>query len=489
MKQHIQILSMLMAVDRGYNPQFLRPYETTGTGDAVNLIRERVDFAMGQARAITGGLIGNAASGFVTPQADPGQAVMMPNGWGTARFIFFMEVAVSDELGGRSREIIQGWTEHADISYSGRPDPNMRFVVNSITRLKDQQQYNRHGGLDTLSRVTDAFHIVNNDQWDSIETLSNPNVPTYQSMRPGDVYKYINSHNHLSGSQYLDMNTTMGLAPRASRRSNGLASQYAGTLINGWVSAASASMFDVGGAEMYSNAAGLVLERSVNEDPFMNALAQINNRSVSKTFTLNELFMMDPAIANNDPRFHCFTGRDAAMVTNVQPHDPGNMMPWHGVDKETQSASIIVNGLPTMMIEAGIGELAVVCTNLDAGGPMISCQRAVGIAKQEVGHYVMGIQARIQAELLDHISYHNQIGYFIEIHANLMHATRVVIQLENNPAVEFSSPTFCDALMSPVITTDPTRLGQVASDFDSMLESVVQIAQPTLDSLQGMAGI
>jgi len=58
-----------------------------------------------------------------------------------------------------------------------------------------------------------------------------------------------------------------------------------------------------------------------------------------------------------------------------------------------------------------------------------------------------------------------------------------MLKFDQQPEVAFVSPTFADALCSPIVTANDMRVNEVASDFDNLLCEVAQLTPPDAKSL------
>lgn len=484
----LEILELLMAKAGTYNQQFRRPYQTVGTSSALDQIRERVDQLNGRVRGITPSYLAGVAGEFVAPQAAPESNILIPNGWGTERYYFFLKVRVFNSFGGYSVDLIQGYTDHSEIlSMHGTMDPNTRFYVNSVTTLKNHTEYGVYGAQN-VQNVTDSYHVVANHDWTDISSVIDPNTQSFASMRPGDIYTSLSTQQSGLVNDILDLRVVASRQPRASRRSNNLSTNYASRVINGTLEAISGSMYGSQDAELYTDAAGKVMEASLQTNAFLSAISSLNNLPLSDSFTLKDLYRLDPQLENSsDQRMMVFAGGNPTL-TNSYAHQVGMSDGWGGSGHEELAATIISNAITGLMVEYGLAVVHVQATNHNIGGPVVVPRDAVGLAGQDVRESILGFQTRFQNEVIDHISFHNKIAYNIEVRAEIARSTSIMLQIEGNPPMTFVAPSFADALTAPVITSTPDRLATLAYDFGTMLDAVVTTPTPSLESLVNSNG-
>lgn len=489
----IDILQLLMARAGSYGSQYRRPYKTTGTGTAINMIAERMDSLNGHFSGISGGFLAGVAGEFVAPQAAPesNTEIIIPNGWGTDRFYFFMKVRVTNKLGSTTTELIQGYTDHPDMmSYGGAMDPGTRFTINSITVMNNTIEYGPYSGYN-VSNVTDSYHVIANNTWTDLSNLHNPSANNFVSMRPGDIHTTITTQ-EMSSSDFVDMRPMGTRTPKASRRSSGLATEYASKIINSTVEAVSALPSSAMGMELHTRAAGVSMEASLNRNAFVHAIAQMNLNTMSDSFTLADLFKLDPGLADPmDSRMTVMNSGSAIMQSsNNQPNvfQNGGMYSenWGGSSYEHQAAAIISNSIIGLLIEAGLGIAHVQCTNHTTSGPTIVVLDGATLAGQDLQRAMFGFKSRLQVEVIDQISMGNTIPYNIEIRGEIARATMINLQIDNRPATSFMAPSFADALTAPVLTSSTDRLKEVAYDFANMLNQVISVPSPSLETITGL---
>lgn len=481
----LQIVRIVVGKSGTYAPQFRRPYETHANGHTVGLLQERVQSVAGNPEALKGGLFAGVAGEFLKPQAQAESAIMIPNGWQTERFYFFMEVRIfHGGLGGYTTEFIQGYTDQADLSYTGNFDPQTVFFINSITRMKTRIEHTAMGARQ-VAVVNDAFHVLTNNQYGGIDQLRNPTEQNQCTMRPGDI-QHMAAANHLNLTGAVDLSVMNTTQPKASRRTNGLANEYTSVLLNSQALALSGDMYGDGGPGIHSEASRMAIEKPVTTDAFVKAISQMNQTAVTDHFTFNDLLRMDPELGNSaDQRLMMVASGPAQLQSaGLGTYQAGHSEHWQGTDIQTQAATIITNGITGLMIEAGMSTIDFFVTNLTFGGQVEwKIVDAKGLGGQDITPSLPYFQARVYHDLIEPLTYHGQIGFTIRVRSQITYATMVTLQLDALPEVTFVSPTFADALASPVVTASHDRLSAVASDFTSLMDHVISTPRPKLEDV------
>lgn len=493
----IEILEMIVAPSGTYADQWTRPYQTNSTGPTVQAIQERFDQVQGNFNALNNGLFDGVAGGFVSPQAQPEQQIMIPNGWGTERYYFILKVAIHNRLGGTSIDIIQGYSDFADPSFNNLPDPRTRFIINGISRVVNTIIHGSYGRQEA-GMVKESYQILANPNYNGPQDFSNFGSAsnTSVSMRPGDIFSSLHTSEYTT-SDLVDMRTATTSSPKTSARGNAVAANYAGQIVRGYAEAVTKAGYSPGGSHLYSDAIGVVADKPLTRDEFVKAINSVTGMPLSNSFQLQDLYSLDPSLQNSmDQRIKI--QRKQQLVPSYRNGGgfafgdmptSGNAQHWHGSDYDTQAAAVLSNSLPAMMLELGVVHLVFQATN-HSRQPVIQTIFAQGIADNfDCRPLMPTLESRIQREIIDTISGYNQIMYQIYVDVKVAAQTTISVQFENKHPSEFVSPTFADSLMSPVLTGDRGRLSDVACDFGTLVNHLVQVQSPSLESLGGFADI
>lgn len=468
----IQLREMLLIESSGFKEQFRRPYETHVTQDVVNNIHTRVDQMKG---VITPGLFSGLATDFLRPQAavEGNSAIYIPNGWATPRLYLFLVVDVISGLGTRT-ELIQGWSDHAELSYNNLVDPRTMFVINSVTTIKNSQQITQYG-TQTVQRVVGSHHVVGDSTWRGpVDTPAH-----ISTLRPSDLYARMQmDHQGMDG--VLDTRNTLTSKPSTSNRTHGLASNYASSFLNGY-SMALSDVPDGSTPEYFASAYGKTADTKLSTFGFISSMSRLAEMGLSNNFTLQSLMQMDPTIYDRGRLVRRAQVQKVSQSYNT--FDVNGVENWNGSTVETIAATIIANGLTSIMLNHGLGEVGFSATNNSLMGPVIEYTMVpLGIVGQDVSAVLNSFNNMVQSEILNAVSHGDMLNYNVRVHCAILSATEIEIQLNSNPPVSYTSPTFADAMLAPVLTTNRERLGEVAHDFTILLENT--LAQPAVDISQ-----
>jgi hypothetical protein len=456
---NLRITKLLIHDTGTYNSQWRRPFHTEPSPTALSSFQERLQYAP----KIAPSMLAGVANQFLTPMAQPEKQISIPNGWNERRLRFVMEVEI-EHLGGmgRSVEMIMGYTDHPGVSLNGHLDEHMQFFVNSVMHVKTLPERTPSGVI-ARSNVTDSSHVLADNHFDNIYSSKE------QRMRPEDLYATM-TRTHLQGlGDIVDGRSTMTNVAVKSRRSNGMAAHYMANVIQAYQMASATQQLGQGDFAIMSQARGLVGENLASRDPFLSGMSQVQGMSVGNVFTYKDLQRLDPGV----PHVTRYTTMQG--VQQVQEvHQVGQTADWGAATRETVVATILSQAVPGILMDLGLTVAAFKATNLDIGAQihtlimnLESFSQGVDLTPQ-----MQMFVARLEHEVLRDISYDNQVGFMIQMNIDLFGETWIKISLDGGPCIDFVTPSFCDALLVPVITGNQDLSVQVASDIEMLVNSV-----------------
>jgi len=75
-------------------------------------------------------------------------------------------------------------------------------------------------------------------------------------------------------------------------------------------------------------------------------------------------------------------------------------------------------------------------------------------------------------EIMANISYGNQHSYMIFMNVNILGDTYIKLSLNGGPQMEYLMPSFCDALVAPVVTFNPIDKDRLSAGVMQMVNAV-----------------
>jgi uncharacterized protein (DUF736 family) len=403
--------------------------------------------------------MGGVANQFISPSATPEHEIAMANGWGERRLRFMMEVEHTSDFGTTITEIILGYTDHPGIGIGGSIDPNMMFIVNSVMQIRRTQEFTPLGNQ-IHSSVTDSSHILVDNNWSGIYSQVSD-----QRMRPVDVFATM-SRTHLGGidGTIIDTRATSTNMAAKSRRSNASAANYMSQLLNGYNSASIATDYGAGNDEILNKARGISEENQAIKDPFLSAIAQIQgNPIIGNIFTYKDLCQLDPYIDNVTKAYMM------SSTTQKVIHTAGLTATWQGSDLDTHVATILSQSIPSLLMDLALTRVVFKATNRTVNSA-VTCAiiDAQGFISGDISRLLDTFRIRLEHEILRDVSRNNMFDYAIEMNVDLLGETWIKLSLNGNQYIDYVTPSFADALLAPVLTSDNNRATNLASDFEML---------------------
>lgn len=475
----IFIRKLVLRESGTYNNQFARSYEAHLNPQSVNALSNKAaESGMGVFRpSVLSGYASNMISISAAPESNNPLAIQ--NGWGSKRLLFFMDVLTKDLSGAETAHYIQGYTDYIGMSLQNKHlDPAMVFYINNIISSRIMQPYNTPQGMMSRQSIVGTDHLIYNTQ---------PNTGDQQwMMRPEDVFKVLTTQyygNHISSGMHdaakptmLDQRWRLSNSPKMSDRMNAVPTNYASRLINGFLTAGDQVDPTAPASDRFDASVNNVSDRTPNLNPFLTALSRKRSTGVvSGTFYWKDILLLDPQLGNpGDQRLTVAINGPTQMRTQ---HNAGMTADWSGASIETKYAATISQAIPAIMLECMLYNVSfssnnhmrlegstngiiTVMTNGQAmhGGPAIN----------EIENF----KRRLEMEVLRDISYNNQQKFDIQVQASVFSDTWLKISIDGGPYYDFVTPTFCDGIITPVITHDHNKIDNVASGVDLLVSQV-----------------
>lgn len=468
----IRINKLVLQETGTYNAMYNRPYEVDTTNGAVNRVVARAAEAVGGVQASA---LSSVASQLIKPttRITPGTSdVHIPNGWNTRRLRFLMEVQVSSKTGSITIYYLQGYTDHHGASVSGFIDPNMPFFINSYMRVARMFQQTPAGPT-VHDRVIETIQVLNH------KLISGAGQNIWR-MRPGDMFAGIQS-NHLrmaGGGDVFDTRVSSLYAPQTfvSSRSNNVPTHFLAGFMRSYQMATELANYGQGNDNILNRAQNTAMgsEYALDDNAFLRALANIQGIPSTSEFTLNNLVNIDPEVSRKLV-FNPLKSDAYAML-----HQSGQTAAWHSSLRETEVAAQLANSVPTMMIENFIGNLSFKATNLMGGNQASIIPLQVwSIAGVDCIRECTMMLSRIQAEILNDVSYGNQDPYDIEMSVDIFGETRISVRMFDPTPVVYAVPSFGDGLFAPVYTRDENLFNANTHDLEIVTNCIREAILPT----------
>ena len=495
-----QITKLLIYETGEYNQQWSRPYTTNYDGHVLSQFHEQLQGVKHYSPASFTGL----AQSFLKPTANVdmqhGQ-IAIPEGWGSRRCRFMMVVEYESHIGTRFQEILTGYTTHVGaMPQSGYTsmeaqqllvDNDMQFYVNSTIHLQISQQYGP-AGMREVAAVAKNAHILADNNFTSMYQPDH-----LERMRPTDLFAVM-SRSHLHqlrdehgnipgvGNKLFDARNANSTMAALSLRGNVIPASYMARVVENW-SNAPATSTDPGttGGDFFTNARQYANDGLVSSDQVLRMIADLRGEPIGNTFRFRDLLKLDPTIQGR------VLGRCSGRTQKIQGmHAQGETNEWYGRDPITLAATIISQCVPGIMADLALtvmhfkmhNEMAVSgnYSNVDPttflGRPGYQPDMAIiniaGFGDQDLSPAMFAFEKRFWFEVMKDLCFDNQVRFMLEVICDLTGETVVNISLDGRPIEQFVTPSFADALLTPLVTRDHNHVVQVADDFNHLLHAV-----------------
>lgn len=412
-------------------------------------------------------LVGSTiGSGILKPASTPGAKIDIVNGWSERRFVFTLTVRFHfDSFGTDSFEIISGYTSYNGLSsLSGRPmlDPNMDFVINSITPV-----HVRQAGNEQFMVPDENTLLISSDNYNR---GFNSNLNSIYSLAPGNVLGYtsVNNMPSVDGMVYNTLANVKSVPSLENRNFNNPVN-YTTELINGF-RLAQIEDDQMGGfssnPDFMSNVQnkGKLYSKSPLNNRFLTFLGELTNKPYTNSFTISDLTLLDPTLRTDDDRIHVLE----AIYNGIMPNDA---MHANGSDYVTLSAIKINTYLPSIMCQFGIATLQFNATNEVIGqiGDEVIITGFTTTSRFDLTPILIEkLKNRIANEILTSVSENGLISYNVIVDCSLIGNTSIMLGVQGQPPVPYILPTYADSLFAPIITTSKQDLDNLSSSFNNL---------------------
>lgn len=471
--KNFRINKLLIQETGTYNDQWRHPYDTNLQGSTMNMMQERLAGVTDYQAPLFAGI----ANQFIKPAATPEKRIDIANGWGEKRMRFMMEVEIEMFMGARLKEVILGWTSHMGVNLSGAIDPQMEFFVNSTLHIRETLA-NTPMGRQTITSVVDNSHLLVDPAWSGVFT---PEVD--RRLRPEDVFSTM-SRTHLNGlGNVYDGRSVSSNTAVKSKRTNGSAANYMADILRSYTQASNLADMGAGEQEILMKARGFSQENVASGDYFLAAVAGIRGMGVSNVFQFRDLEALDNNVSHNT--------RVSVLgpTSKVTVHHTGQTEDWATTTLETTAATVLSQSVPALMMEVALTRCVFRSTNDTINSQMETVFMDVqGFSNNDLSQSVAHFRNNLEQTIMADLTYNNQMAYALEMSVDLLGETWIKISLNGGPFIDYNTPSFCDALIVPVLTINDQAAMTLASDFEQLAVALQESSKENHPSILSAGG-
>lgn len=454
-----------------YDKIGLRPLaNTTYTRETANSLYEHTKGGTD----ITASSIAPIASDILTLQTESSVVANIVNGFDTQRFRFLLEFTEQSGLQGTSgvtKTIFVGYTDHPGAVLSGAVDRNMRLYFNNAVQLREVTMQTPMGPRKTVNTSYSNQLLHNPTSHDYMS-----GAPNIMTLRPEDIFalmQYENQaeFNELSKNGMISANSLVGVT--ANARTNLNPAVYLANTMNAFQhgmtkAMASGDDFDIGDA--YASARDH--SRTAVAGSRVSVLRHIMSSTNFPSFgyvTYGELCSIFPSFD------HVADIKLISTLDRSKIYQPGQGANWMESSNNAWLASQMQMSVPAIMNDTMLQFIHVMATNDTIGGawdirPVQPGKSMVDGLDQTV--HLQAAMSRIVEEVLKPITHYGLMKLSINMCVDLFGDAVFMFNYDGAGDVSFTSPSFCDALYSSVLTTNTQNLVGLKTDIETMLMDI-----------------
>jgi hypothetical protein len=494
----VSVQLFLLVQSGTYTEQMIRPFETNVARGLRDALTEATQGGLNVGISAVEGVAGD----ILRPQFTTQGEAHVVNGWRTRRFRFMMKVLEYNpaEPHQQIKRIFFGYSDAADLSHTGRPDPNMRIYFNSETTLSCTYETSPQGGYWNV-RPIGSNQIVS-----PVDMANAPGVTTAFGhntnflIRPDDIFYHGHSQqaveklrqfgNFGNGPvEILDQRSTVsdGTMYQYSRRHDASPSRYLHKTLLGYQHAHKENVmegnFGYDKASLYREAGSRIANDHIHKVSFFQLLKTQAGYMEKGFVTLAELSSIFPEVSSEQvtPPPGMDTGQSIRRVNQAEDSEH-----WRGSNEITVAASSIAQILPAIMMDNLLRYVAINVTNGHGPGNYrmsFADNNSVRAIEDNLylAPHLAEFERRLGVDLLNVITRNNQISFELSVGCDISGDTVIMLRLGAEGPIRWVAPTFVDSLFTPVVTNDRERADKISTDLLYLLDEV--IPEPTISGV------
>lgn len=475
----MKILQLMLIETGTYDTMMMRPYEASDSKRHLITLQEATRYGNNLTVEALSGTVGN----ILRPTANHLGPVDIVNGWGEQRYRFMMHIQDTDLVGNMKEQYLTGHTDYCGGNIStGSVDPRLRMYVTGTIHMHSMPVLTDYGRQTTTS-IGSAAHVFNKQFYPSSETIGQSAV---NLQRPMDVFTTLQTQDFRrmqGGSDFMDpRNTFAHENVKLSNRSNNMAPNYLSKILKaGAACHVNSSMMD-DSAELWGRAEGLVRETVYSSDEALFELHRNTSFGEGSSFTYSELLALCPhlhQVTKLIPLLAVQKVQSYNEIPALPPYQAGQYDGWNGQDVNTLWATIMSNTVPPLMLECMMHSVGFIIHNHTTDGQLdLKWSNIQPFAKnldpQTARSLVDNFGFRLQTEAMRDLLGGAPMPFWIQGHFDVLGESRLEIAISGGPAIPFATPTFADALFSPVLTRGSENVQKLAGQIEFFTEHMTQ---------------
>jgi hypothetical protein len=258
------------------------------------------------------------------------------------------------------------------------------------------------------------------------------------------------------------------MGPQRVYRKNTYAPAYIENVVGAYNLANAQNKYNGANEEIAGSAKGTVLDPSISTDGFFGRVRRNTLFAENGSITYGELQMLSPGVDSIAKVII-----NGAIVDNT-PYSINSTSGWNGANYETIEVTNLVQAIPALMMELMISEIDIASTNDTINGmPFSTVQKFNSFTnKIDMRPYIQAFIDRFNNEVMRELTKFGQRKVSLNLIMDLTGSSFIRIQIDNNHAYDFVSPSFCDGVYSPMISNSQGTLQKVTNDFNHIFNNL-----------------
>lgn len=441
---------------------------------------------------LTADNLAGIAGRIIQPDANHERQVHIANGWAARRYRFVLRVANPSQPNG-AVYYYTGYTDTNEFSIATNNfDQHMRLYFNNVIQV-NQVMKPSPTGYTPFINVVECNHMIHPATLGATQmdfaTSFNPqggfgvqNQPT--SLRPLDLmYNLSSQHKANMSGQHMGttfVDTRPGVDLCKSKRRNTVPSHYlskaAEAMIYGYSEAAQQAQsgphtaFDIATAHSEEN--------TVYADRFFSILANEYGYHQNGFITWGDFNRSNPELQQAGVTFVMTHGE--AKKKDIYVSERGNFDTMVN-DRRPQTMLItqVMQSIPSVLLESLITFARINVTNMTLDGSVVvTVTDPISFVELPKGYlipFIPTLERRLRHIIFSDIAQNQYVPFDLTLTIDIFGETFAMLGYNGEFPTPYSIPTYCDSMLSPIVTTNGNVLGQMSNDVNYLISQVCGI--------------
>lgn len=484
-----RVIDAMFYVTSGHEDQYGRNFQTNRRSDHVRetFLRETND-----GRNLDASTCARAVGEIIELRANVGRndIIEIANGWGEERLAFIITVLTEDYAGASCRQVLTGFTDKADLSISGKMDPDMVLYINNTFTIRDSE-INTGRGNRRNSRMESSEYIIRGRRATERNILGVQNHDTL--IRPQDIFfqkSEVQTTSRFGGADaYNDSRTNLSGDFKTARRIHNNPANYLSDIIRTGVTAETVDQNERGTRHADDDGMDTEIERLDDLNPSERAAAMLRGTELHRNELFRNFLSRTEYERNAEISFQEFLDcvdwpdnvqADMIGFGTARRDDParirrGDTNEWKGANNTTMAAEMISKTLPALVMNNFISSAIIEMTNETLDG-QIQCKVINArplIRDMDIDRYEVALERRLETDLGLLLSRNNQMEFNMSVNIRVTTDMLIKISVAGSPMEPFVSPVYCDGLTSPMKANDNSVLEGIVNDMDDLITAAI----------------